>query len=42
MMKNWAITSLLQFSFGCNYNKHNLSSSLIYYSYFPFALYEAR
>lgn len=32
MMGNWAITSLLQFSFGCNYNKHNLSSSLIYYS----------
>jgi len=42
MMGNWAITSLLQFNFGCNYDKHNLSSSLIYYSYLPFALYGAR
>ncbi len=41
-MKNWAITSLSQFNFGCNYDKRNLSSSLIYYSYFPFALYEER
>ena len=41
-MKNWAITSLLQFSFGHNYDKHKLSLFLVYYSYLPFALYEAR
>lgn len=41
-MKNWAITSLSQFNFGCNYDKHNLSLSLIYYSYFPFVLCETR
>jgi len=39
-MKNWAITSLLQFNFGCHYDKHNLS--LIYCLYFSFALDEAR
>lgn len=42
MMSNWAITSLLQFNFGCNYDKNTLSLFLIYYSYIPFALYEAR
>ncbi len=40
MMSNWAITSLLQFNFGCHYDKHNLS--LICYSYFPLALDEER
>ena len=39
-MKNWAITSLSQFNFGCDYDKHDLS--LIYYSYLPFASDEAR
>ncbi len=41
-MKNWAITSLLQFNFGCHYDKHNLSLSLIYYSYLPFVIVKAR
>ena len=34
-MKNWAITSLSQFNFDCNYNKHSLSLFLIYYSHTP-------